>query len=139
MQLGFSWPRTSKARKRNEKYKTAFCPIFLQFCFFFSIFQNYAHDSHKLCLRLSNGPRRIPQHSLSACTGDSYFFRRATSDEGKGSSINDISKGHLISKYLFVIFYTNKKNDFTAMVPEVGFFSFVFFWRIEDTRDAFRN
>ena len=81
-----------QARKKKKwKIQNRFLPDLSPILFFFSIFQNYAHDSHKLCLRLSNGPRRIPQHSLSACTGDSYFFRRATSDEGKGPSINDVT------------------------------------------------
>ena len=75
-------------KKKIQNTKPLFARSFSN-SVFFSIFQNYAHDSHKPCLRLSNGPRRIPQHSLSACTGDSYFFRRATSDEGKGPSIND--------------------------------------------------
>ena len=45
-----------------------------------------------------------------------------------------ITKGQLISKCLFGIFNSSKKGtkkfDLTTMVPQVEFFSFVFFGRI---------
>ena len=53
-----------------------------------------------------------------------------------------LSKGQLISKCLFGIFNSPKKQtekfDFSTMVPQVDCFR-PFFGRIEDTKKTFRN
>ena len=52
-------------------------------------------------------------------------------------------KGQLIPKRLFVILHSptkrTEKFDFTAMIPQVDLFSFVFLEEIEDTKNTFRN